>query len=154
MGQSYRIGRVEVLIQDGPLDSPGHLWLGCVNNKGYPSAFREGRSVLLHRWLYEQEHGEIEKGHHVHHRCNQRRCVNLDHLEATSPAAHNRSHTENPLAPRILELLADGTEWTTVQLWRELGHRERELSAVHVTLRRCRKLGEVERTLLGWRAAA
>jgi hypothetical protein len=71
----------------------GHLlWTGAVNGRGYPSFWVEGRSVLAHRWIWEQTHGSIPEGHQVHHECGERRCVAVAHLEALDRRSHVREH--------------------------------------------------------------
>lgn len=48
---------------------------------GYIGVRRNGRTVRLHRWLYEQKHGKILEGLLVRHTCDNRDCINLEHLE-------------------------------------------------------------------------
>jgi hypothetical protein len=52
----------------------------------------EGRDVLLYRVVYERDRGEIPEGWHVHHLCEQGRCINPTHLEALSPTDHMALH--------------------------------------------------------------
>lgn len=52
----------------------------------------EGSYVGAHRWIWEQTHGEIAEGLHIHHVCRNERCVDTDHLELVSPAEHNDRH--------------------------------------------------------------
>jgi len=40
---------------------------------------REGR-MLLHRFIYVQKFGEIKAGHVIRHRCDNKQCINPDHL--------------------------------------------------------------------------
>jgi len=62
------------------------VWIGCLNSKGY-GCFNfggKGKSVLAHRWAYEQQIGAIPEGLTIDHLCRERRCVNGAHLEAVT----------------------------------------------------------------------
>jgi hypothetical protein len=51
----------------------------------------EGRR-LAHRWAWEQAHGPIPEGMHIHHLCGTRACVNVEHMELVSIHEHGRLH--------------------------------------------------------------
>jgi hypothetical protein len=78
--------------KDGPLyevvESGCWEWLWAMTGSGYGAFKLDGRMVPAHRYVYEQRHGPIEPGMHLHHRCENRRCVNPDHLEPLTPKAH------------------------------------------------------------------
>jgi hypothetical protein len=60
----------------------------CTSHQGpfiYPIAWRDGKFVRLHRWLYEQCFGEIPDGIYVRHKCDNPKCINLEHLELGTP---------------------------------------------------------------------
>lgn len=73
-----------------PTELGCHPWTGGVYATGYPQF--EGR--VAHRFAYQIVHGSIPDGHHIHHRCRNRLCVNPEHLEALTPTQHNRLHAE------------------------------------------------------------
>jgi hypothetical protein len=75
-------------------------WLGpCVIGTrigvgGYarlPSG-RRGVYLYAHRVAWEAAHGPIPDGMHVHHKCRNPGCVNVDHLELHSPREHRKRH--------------------------------------------------------------
>lgn len=48
--------------------------------KGYPSIWRDGRTVRMSRFIYEECFGEIPKGLVVRHTCDKPACINPEHL--------------------------------------------------------------------------
>lgn len=59
---------------------------------GYPRLRVGTRRVRVHRLMYEAQRGEIPAGYVVHHACENKRCVNPEHLRAVSRADHTRLH--------------------------------------------------------------
>ncbi|MGI5450558.1 HNH endonuclease signature motif containing protein [Streptomyces sp. CA-243310] len=62
---------------------PCHLWEGSTNAAGY-GTFWAGQSVKAHRFAYEQARGPIPTGLELDHRCRQRACVRVSHLDAVT----------------------------------------------------------------------
>lgn len=71
------------VVEDRGYETPCWAWLWSLDRDGYgrfkPNGGKERRA---HRWAYEHFTGPIRKGLHVHHRCENRDCVNPAHLEA------------------------------------------------------------------------
>lgn len=69
-------------------DSGCWLFIGAVGRNGYGRFRLERRLQLAHRASYKLYKGEIPIGHHLHHVCEIRHCVNPDHLVPVLPRVH------------------------------------------------------------------
>ena len=70
------------------------VWTGEISTDGY-GVWRRwpgGGASYVHRVLWQAVHGRIGKGVEVHHRCRNRRCCRLEHLEALSREEHRAVH--------------------------------------------------------------
>lgn len=56
------------------------MWTGSGNRGGYGHVWNGERLVIASRWAWEFERGPIPDGLLVCHRCDNRRCVRVDHL--------------------------------------------------------------------------
>lgn len=56
------------------------IWTGAKSSSGYGNIKRNKKSVLAHRQAYEYMNGTIEKNIKVLHRCDNKLCINPDHL--------------------------------------------------------------------------
>ena len=59
-------------------------WVGGRSSVGYGM----WKSVLVHRLLYERTYGPIPDGYEFHHLCNNRGCVNPNHLQVVQRLTH------------------------------------------------------------------
>lgn len=48
---------------------------------GYYKTDYKGRSTHLHRRLWQEAYGDLERNQIVMHKCDNKSCINLDHLE-------------------------------------------------------------------------
>ena len=63
-----------------PQDTDCVLWCGAVDRYGYGVLSANNRRVRAHRWMYEMHNSPILPGLVVRHKCDNRVCINLDHL--------------------------------------------------------------------------
>lgn len=92
-----------------PLDTGCWLWTGGLFPAGYGSYWSDGKSVLVHRYVYEQLVGPLpdrDSLDWVDHICRVRGCCRPDHLEVVT-ATENQLRREDHLA----EFCPNGHPW-------------------------------------------
>lgn len=63
------------------------LWTAALQRNGYGKLGVAYRTVMAHRWIYEQHHGvTLDRLELVLHSCDRRNCVNLAHLRVGNHA--------------------------------------------------------------------
>lgn len=145
------------------------IWLGWTNSDGY-GIFGNGRfgSAVAHRWAYENiARRTVPEGYVVHHKCHNRWCVNVDHLEAI-PRLENvalgdapgwRIHRTGACA-RGHKLLDHGKvidgRLRCALCWRRMGRvrsrRHKDLQGRKRLIRECKPIAVNEETLASFEA--
>lgn len=70
-------------------------WLGSINYDGYGYFYLKKRCIKAHRASYLLKHGEIAKGNCICHLCDNRKCINIDHLWSGAPKDIARTNKRN-----------------------------------------------------------
>jgi hypothetical protein len=112
-----------------PQRTPCRLWQGAVDGDGYgvmaDSHLRPGYKKYVHRWVWEMAYGRPKPFKVVRHKCDNRACFRLSHLEIGSVADNNRDAQERghlgqvrampPSEVRaIMARKATGEIWTSI----------------------------------------
>lgn len=86
------------------------LWTGARKPNGYgfiaddAQPGRMPKTLSVHRVSYEWANGEIPEGMQIHHTCENKSCVNPDHLTAKTPGKHKHDHAVSRI-PDLLDKL-------------------------------------------------
>lgn len=84
-----KVKTIEQLLSRFQITDAGcHEWTGSTNGKGYGVMLLGGGSkdkkilMLAHRLQWMHHHGPLEKGQIVMHRCDNTRCIRIEHLQS------------------------------------------------------------------------
>ena len=68
------------------------------SNRGYPRIKRHKVPYRLHRWIYQKMYGlKLTTNMHVHHTCQNKMCINFQHLKVTTRSEHLRDHARESI---------------------------------------------------------
>lgn len=83
------------------------LWVLAVNKDGYGKLKKNRKSLIAHRFTYEQLVGPIPAGLEIDHLCTNKSCVNPAHLEPVPTKVNiERMHKRRPEAKTRLGRIA------------------------------------------------
>ena len=81
------------IFQDRDADNPAYCWTwnGPLNEHGYPTA---PGAFTLHRELYRfiPVYGPVLVEHQLHHTCENKRCINPNHIQPLTDKQHRAAH--------------------------------------------------------------
>jgi hypothetical protein len=82
------------------LDTPCREWMGSRNDKGYGTLMKARKHVRVHRYVWEMAYGPIPDGMVIMHRCDNRACFRLDHLQLGTMADNSQDMAKKGRAGR------------------------------------------------------
>jgi hypothetical protein len=91
---------------DRGFGTPCWAWQLTKSKDGHGRLDTGDRLRMAHIVYYERAHGSLAPGLHLHHRCEQPDCVNPDHLEPLTPAAHRHRHSKKLSWPIVRQIRA------------------------------------------------
>jgi hypothetical protein len=77
---------------DSMVDRTGecHLWTRAIKPDGYANFWFEGRYIGAQVYAWIRIHGPVAKGIAIRHKCRNRHCVRIEHLEPGTLGDNNR----------------------------------------------------------------
>jgi hypothetical protein len=73
------------------------IWTGALTKSGYGHMVVNGKVIDSHRISYELFHGKIPDGMLIMHSCDNKKCVNPDHLKIGTYSENMKDwHSKNP----------------------------------------------------------
>lgn len=92
-GLAYTLGRFRFQVC---LSKGCWFWDGPVNRNGYSRTTIDGRTIVLHRLIYQIMKGPLTKKKVLDHLCRERRCCNPDHLQPVTVKENTRRGESGP----------------------------------------------------------
>lgn len=91
--------------EDRGFDTPCWVWQGYVLPTGYALKRVAYVRKTAHKFYYEQANGSVPDGHHIHHLCRVKHCVNPSHMVTMDGSEHMRLHQRDQVIKREEERL-------------------------------------------------
>lgn len=93
-----QIGRFSFMQMQIVEGMKNHCWFwdGPVNRNGYSRTTIDGRTIVLHRLIYQIVKGPLTKKKVLDHLCRERRCCNPDHLQPVTAKENTRRGESGP----------------------------------------------------------
>ena len=93
------LARNKWVVESRGFDTPCWVWKQGKTTAGYGETW-DGKHVrYTHRVAWEAVHGQLAEGMTIHHRCEQRDCLNPVHMEALTRREHNGKAGHGKLMP-------------------------------------------------------
>lgn len=67
-------------------------WIWLRSTIGKRNYAQLGAGKVAHKVYWEERNGKVPDGYQLHHTCENKLCVNIDHLELVTPIQHARKH--------------------------------------------------------------
>jgi hypothetical protein len=85
----------KITWEEKPCQYPelGNCW-ECTSHKtnksGYPMMYSYNHEIRIHRYVYQEKYGEIPKDMVIMHKCDNRKCINPEHLKLGTLQENNQ----------------------------------------------------------------
>ncbi len=83
---------------------------GCIiptshklNQDGYFRKLINGKMEMYHRTMWREENGDIPKGYEIDHKCKNRACCNVEHLQILTRQEHLKKDNHERYKPNRIK---------------------------------------------------
>lgn len=111
-GHNRRNTGPQYTVQECGFTTACWLWNFSLTSEGYGQTSKNGRMLLVHRQYYEKAHGSIPLGIELHHKCENRACINPEHLEPLTHTEHARISSYTKLTQEKADCIRRSSERT------------------------------------------
>lgn len=112
--RTLRKSTVEYVEQPGPLPTPCWVWQRATQGDGYGCLWYQRKYHLAHVVYYERAFGPVPKKKELHHRCENKGCVNPYHLTPVTSVEHHGYHDRRISDDDVRAIRSMGDVPTTV----------------------------------------
>ncbi len=71
------------------------VWIGSRDKKGYGVIRVDKKMHQAHRFIYQLTIGDIPNGYVIHHECENKSCIRVEHLTMMTASEHSSHHLRN-----------------------------------------------------------
>lgn len=107
---------------------------------GYGYVSIKGKVAYAHRWVWSHFNGDIKKGMHICHKCDNPSCINIHHLFLGTPADNMadmiaKSRHRHKLTPEQTQAIRDAKEkhgrfYGSIRFAKEFGVSQSRISQI------------------------
>ena len=116
-------------------------WTGTKTAKGYGTFAVKGKHYKAHRISYEMHIGEIPEGHSVCHKCDNRGCVNPDHLFSGTDLINMQDKIAKGRGKGPPKILSNFQEFEIARRWKPYQNTIKLSEEFEITPRMVTKIG-------------
>lgn len=93
-------------------------WCGKIDKNGYGRKCVNYKYLGAHRYMYEKFVGGIPRGMQIDHLCQNKKCVNPEHMEVVTPAENTRRAKTTKLTAKTVKEIRNMYKTSDLPQWK------------------------------------
>lgn len=110
------------------INDPCILWTQAKDRAGYGISWKDGKFIRAHRKAYIETHGPIQSGLMVRHTCDNRSCINPNHLILGTAKQNSQDMVERNRQAKGIKVGTSVLNEDAVRIIRSLSGTSRQLA--------------------------